>query len=123
FWPFLPRFCPRPGVAGALRSLWAKEPVIAASFGIAALALLSPLLSPYSKYSGMINQATPYAYPGTEPRKQPGTALKTAQNRGQNVPKIALKTAQNRAQNTPKIALKTARNSPENSPKSGPKCP
>ncbi|NWZ97337.1 NDUA3 dehydrogenase, partial [Nesospiza acunhae] len=26
-------------------------------------ALLSPLLSPYTKYSGMINQATPYTYP------------------------------------------------------------
>ncbi|XP_058678747.1 NADH dehydrogenase [ubiquinone] 1 alpha subcomplex subunit 3 [Ammospiza caudacuta] len=50
-------------MASALRSLWAKEPVVAVSCGIAALALLSPLLSPYSKYSGMINQATPYTYP------------------------------------------------------------
>ncbi|NXM93115.1 NDUA3 dehydrogenase, partial [Sylvia borin] len=54
-------FCP--GLGNALRTLWAKEPVIAASFGIAALALLSPLLSPYTKYSGMINRATPYTYP------------------------------------------------------------
>ncbi|NXH06838.1 NDUA3 dehydrogenase, partial [Loxia leucoptera] len=56
-----------PGVVGALRSLWAKEPVIATSLAIAALALVSPLLSPYSKYSGMINRATPYTYPGMEP--------------------------------------------------------
>ncbi|XP_030826324.1 NADH dehydrogenase [ubiquinone] 1 alpha subcomplex subunit 3 [Camarhynchus parvulus] len=54
-------------MASALRSLWAKEPVIAVSFGIAAVALLSPLLSPRTKYSGMINQATPYTYPGMEP--------------------------------------------------------
>ncbi|XP_068855031.1 NADH dehydrogenase [ubiquinone] 1 alpha subcomplex subunit 3 [Aphelocoma coerulescens] len=47
----------------ALRTLWAKEPVIAASFGIAVLALVSPLLSPFSKYSEMINRATPYTYP------------------------------------------------------------
>ncbi|NXY17179.1 NDUA3 dehydrogenase, partial [Atrichornis clamosus] len=51
------------GLGAALRTLWAKEPVIAASFGIAALALVSPLLSPLAKYSGMINQATPYTYP------------------------------------------------------------
>ncbi|XP_041282610.1 NADH dehydrogenase [ubiquinone] 1 alpha subcomplex subunit 3, partial [Onychostruthus taczanowskii] len=93
-----PRSCPHPGVAGALRSLWAKEPVIAASFGIAALALLSPLLSPYSKYSGMINQATPYAYPGTEPRKQPGISLKTARNSPENT--------LNWCQNVPKSTLK-----------------
>ncbi|NWI40452.1 NDUA3 dehydrogenase, partial [Picathartes gymnocephalus] len=52
-----------PGLGQALRTLWAKEPVIAASFAIGALALVSPLLSPYSKYSGMINRATPYTYP------------------------------------------------------------
>ncbi|XP_077645995.1 NADH dehydrogenase [ubiquinone] 1 alpha subcomplex subunit 3 [Lonchura striata] len=50
-------------LAAALRSFWAKEPVIAASVGIAALALVSPLLSPLTKYSEMINQATPYTYP------------------------------------------------------------
>ncbi|NXS38615.1 NDUA3 dehydrogenase, partial [Pomatostomus ruficeps] len=47
----------------ALRTLWAKEPVIVASCAIAALALVSPLLSPFTKYSGMINRATPCAYP------------------------------------------------------------
>ncbi|NWT63546.1 NDUA3 dehydrogenase, partial [Erythrocercus mccallii] len=50
-------------LGNALRTLWAKEPVIAASFAIAAVALVSPLLSPFTKYSGMINRATPYAYP------------------------------------------------------------
>ncbi|NXQ64858.1 NDUA3 dehydrogenase, partial [Anthoscopus minutus] len=52
-----------PGLGKALRTLWAKEPVIAASFAIGAVALLSPLLSPFAKYSGMINRATPYVYP------------------------------------------------------------
>ncbi|NXR70801.1 NDUA3 dehydrogenase, partial [Rhadina sibilatrix] len=51
------------GLGNALRTLWAKEPVIVASLGIAAVALLSPLLSPFTKYSGMINRATPYTYP------------------------------------------------------------
>ncbi|XP_005534535.1 PREDICTED: NADH dehydrogenase [ubiquinone] 1 alpha subcomplex subunit 3 [Pseudopodoces humilis] len=50
-------------VGNALRALWAKEPVITASLAIAAVALVSPLLSPYAKYSGMINRATPYTYP------------------------------------------------------------
>ncbi|NXI25676.1 NDUA3 dehydrogenase, partial [Sterrhoptilus dennistouni] len=52
-----------PGLGQTLRNLWAKEPVIVASFGIAAVALVSPFLSPYTKYSGMINRATPYTYP------------------------------------------------------------
>ncbi|GAB0202101.1 NADH dehydrogenase 1 alpha subcomplex subunit 3 [Grus japonensis] len=50
-------------IGAALKSFWAKEPVIAVSIGIAALALVSPLLSPYTRYSGMINRATPYTYP------------------------------------------------------------
>ncbi|NXV97736.1 NDUA3 dehydrogenase, partial [Calonectris borealis] len=50
-------------IGAALKTLWAKEPVIAVSLGIGALALVSPLLSPYTPYSGMINRATPYTYP------------------------------------------------------------
>ncbi|XP_071657267.1 NADH dehydrogenase [ubiquinone] 1 alpha subcomplex subunit 3 [Patagioenas fasciata] len=50
-------------IGSTLKTLWAKEPVIVVSVGIAALALVSPLISPYVKYSGMINGATPYTYP------------------------------------------------------------
>ncbi|XP_067170468.1 NADH dehydrogenase [ubiquinone] 1 alpha subcomplex subunit 3 [Apteryx mantelli] len=50
-------------IGAALKNLWAKEPVITVSIAIAAVAVLSPLLSPYAKYSGMINRATPYTYP------------------------------------------------------------
>ncbi|XP_061211044.1 NADH dehydrogenase [ubiquinone] 1 alpha subcomplex subunit 3 [Neopsephotus bourkii] len=50
-------------LGAALRNLWAKEPVITVSIGIAALAVVSPFISPYTKYSAMINQATPYSYP------------------------------------------------------------
>ncbi|XP_074164207.1 NADH dehydrogenase [ubiquinone] 1 alpha subcomplex subunit 3 isoform X2 [Sminthopsis crassicaudata] len=46
-----------------LKDIWAKEPVLAASFAIGTMALILPVLSPYTKYSGMINQATPYNYP------------------------------------------------------------
>ncbi|XP_036609195.1 NADH dehydrogenase [ubiquinone] 1 alpha subcomplex subunit 3-like [Trichosurus vulpecula] len=46
-----------------LKEAWAKEPVLTASFAISTLALLVPPLSPYTKYAGMINCATPYNYP------------------------------------------------------------
>ncbi|XP_036604264.1 NADH dehydrogenase [ubiquinone] 1 alpha subcomplex subunit 3-like [Trichosurus vulpecula] len=44
-----------------LKEAWAKEPVLTASFAIGTL--LMPPLSPYTKYAGMINRATPYNYP------------------------------------------------------------
>uniref|UniRef100_A0A8C5L5B1 NADH dehydrogenase [ubiquinone] 1 alpha subcomplex subunit 3 n=1 Tax=Jaculus jaculus TaxID=51337 RepID=A0A8C5L5B1_JACJA len=47
-----------------LKNTWGKEPVLVASFTIAGLAILLPIFSPYSKYAIMINQATPYNYPG-----------------------------------------------------------
>nr|XP_006120939.1 NADH dehydrogenase [ubiquinone] 1 alpha subcomplex subunit 3 [Pelodiscus sinensis] len=37
--------------------------VLTVSVAIGILALVVPLISPYSKYSGMINRATPYIYP------------------------------------------------------------
>ncbi|XP_043842202.1 NADH dehydrogenase [ubiquinone] 1 alpha subcomplex subunit 3-like [Dromiciops gliroides] len=43
-----------------LKEAWAKEPVLTVSFAISIMALL---LTPYTKYTGMINQATPYNYP------------------------------------------------------------
>ncbi|XP_074872152.1 NADH dehydrogenase [ubiquinone] 1 alpha subcomplex subunit 3 [Carettochelys insculpta] len=52
------------GKIGAfLKNAWAKEPVITVSCAIGIVATMLPLLSPYTKYSGMINQATPYVYP------------------------------------------------------------
>ncbi|XP_062033718.1 NADH dehydrogenase [ubiquinone] 1 alpha subcomplex subunit 3 [Lepus europaeus] len=50
-------------LATFLRNAWAKEPVLVVSFTIAGLAIILPSLSPYTKYSAMINQATPYNYP------------------------------------------------------------
>uniref|UniRef100_A0A8C4N364 NADH dehydrogenase [ubiquinone] 1 alpha subcomplex subunit 3 n=1 Tax=Equus asinus TaxID=9793 RepID=A0A8C4N364_EQUAS len=51
-------------LAAFLKNAWAKEPVLVASFTIAGLAIILPILSPYTKYSIMINKATPYTYPG-----------------------------------------------------------
>ncbi|XP_040852327.1 NADH dehydrogenase [ubiquinone] 1 alpha subcomplex subunit 3 isoform X1 [Ochotona curzoniae] len=51
------------GLAAFLRNAWAKEPVLVVSFAIAGLAVILPPLSPFTKYSTMINQATPYNYP------------------------------------------------------------
>ncbi|KAI5221866.1 NADH dehydrogenase [ubiquinone] 1 alpha subcomplex subunit 3 [Manis pentadactyla] len=50
-------------LAAFLKNTWAKEPVLVASFTIAGLAIILPLISPFTKYSVMINQATPYNYP------------------------------------------------------------
>ncbi|XP_006000683.1 NADH dehydrogenase [ubiquinone] 1 alpha subcomplex subunit 3 [Latimeria chalumnae] len=52
------------GKVGAfLKNAWAKEPLIVVSFGIGAMAIILPFVSPYTKYQGMINSATPYTYP------------------------------------------------------------
>nr|XP_012421067.1 PREDICTED: NADH dehydrogenase [ubiquinone] 1 alpha subcomplex subunit 3 [Odobenus rosmarus divergens] len=50
-------------LATFLKDAWAKEPVLVASFTIGGLALILPTLSPFTKYTTMINQATPYNYP------------------------------------------------------------
>ncbi|XP_057566901.1 NADH dehydrogenase [ubiquinone] 1 alpha subcomplex subunit 3 [Hippopotamus amphibius kiboko] len=50
-------------IVAFFKNVWAKEPVLVASFTIAGLALILPAISPYTKYSTMINQATPYNYP------------------------------------------------------------
>ncbi|XP_060979694.1 NADH dehydrogenase [ubiquinone] 1 alpha subcomplex subunit 3-like [Dama dama] len=50
-------------VAALLKNVWAKEPVLVASFAITGLAVILPTLSPYTKYSLMINWATLYNYP------------------------------------------------------------
>ncbi|XP_003465510.1 NADH dehydrogenase [ubiquinone] 1 alpha subcomplex subunit 3 [Cavia porcellus] len=50
-------------IAGFLKKAWAQEPVLFVSFTIGGLAIILPLISPYTKYASMINQATPYNYP------------------------------------------------------------
>ncbi|XP_033074112.1 NADH dehydrogenase [ubiquinone] 1 alpha subcomplex subunit 3-like [Trachypithecus francoisi] len=43
-----------------LKISWAREPVLVGSFIIWSLAVILPPLSPYTKYSTMINEAMPY---------------------------------------------------------------
>jgi NADH dehydrogenase (ubiquinone) 1 alpha subcomplex subunit 3 len=47
-------------VTAFLKDAWAKEPGPVVSFAIGGSALTMPVLSPYSKYSVMMNKATPY---------------------------------------------------------------
>uniref|UniRef100_A0A2K5XA96 NADH dehydrogenase [ubiquinone] 1 alpha subcomplex subunit 3 n=2 Tax=Cercopithecinae TaxID=9528 RepID=A0A2K5XA96_MANLE len=54
-----------------LKNAWDKEPVLVASFVIGGLAIIMPTFSPYVKYSIMINEATPYNYPGEGPGRDP----------------------------------------------------
>ncbi|XP_059196104.1 NADH dehydrogenase [ubiquinone] 1 alpha subcomplex subunit 3 [Centropristis striata] len=51
------------GIAAFLKNVWNKEPVIFASCAIGAIGVAIPFISPFTKYSGMINSATPYNYP------------------------------------------------------------
>ncbi|XP_042636697.1 NADH dehydrogenase [ubiquinone] 1 alpha subcomplex subunit 3-like [Orycteropus afer afer] len=46
-----------------LKNAWTKELVLVTSFTIMALAIILPPLRPYTKYTNMINKATPYSYP------------------------------------------------------------
>uniref|UniRef100_A0A8D0B5H5 NADH dehydrogenase [ubiquinone] 1 alpha subcomplex subunit 3 n=1 Tax=Salvator merianae TaxID=96440 RepID=A0A8D0B5H5_SALMN len=46
-----------------LKNVWAKEPVLCMSCAITAAAIVLPFISPYTKYSDMISEATPYMYP------------------------------------------------------------
>uniref|UniRef100_A0A8C4GGJ1 NADH dehydrogenase [ubiquinone] 1 alpha subcomplex subunit 3 n=1 Tax=Dicentrarchus labrax TaxID=13489 RepID=A0A8C4GGJ1_DICLA len=50
-------------LAALLTNAWNKEPVIVVSCGIGLLGIAVPFISPYTKYSGMINSAVPYTYP------------------------------------------------------------
>uniref|UniRef100_A0A8C8TM68 NADH dehydrogenase [ubiquinone] 1 alpha subcomplex subunit 3 n=1 Tax=Peromyscus maniculatus bairdii TaxID=230844 RepID=A0A8C8TM68_PERMB len=51
-------------ISAFLKNAWANQPVLVVSFSIWGLAIIMPIISPYTKYSGMINRATPYVYPG-----------------------------------------------------------
>ncbi|XP_043835459.1 NADH dehydrogenase [ubiquinone] 1 alpha subcomplex subunit 3-like [Dromiciops gliroides] len=65
--PQVQRYRKAASVAGRLgqflKEAWAKELLLTVSFAIGTMALFLPLLSLYTKYAGMINQATPYNYP------------------------------------------------------------
>ncbi|XP_052055774.1 NADH dehydrogenase [ubiquinone] 1 alpha subcomplex subunit 3-like [Apodemus sylvaticus] len=46
-----------------LKNAWVKEPVLVVSFSVWGLTIIMPMISPYIKYTGMINKATAYNYP------------------------------------------------------------
>ncbi|KAM7334420.1 NADH dehydrogenase [ubiquinone] 1 alpha subcomplex subunit 3-like [Alexandromys fortis] len=46
-----------------LKNAWSKELVLVVSFSVWSLAIIIPIISPYTKYASMINQATPYPVP------------------------------------------------------------
>ncbi|XP_074538866.1 NADH dehydrogenase [ubiquinone] 1 alpha subcomplex subunit 3 [Halichoeres trimaculatus] len=51
------------GIGAFLKNAWNKEPVILASCAIGLLGFVLPFVSPYTKYSSMLNAAVPYNYP------------------------------------------------------------
>ncbi|XP_071252681.1 NADH dehydrogenase [ubiquinone] 1 alpha subcomplex subunit 3 [Salvelinus alpinus] len=51
------------GIGAFLKNAWNKEPVVLAACAIGLLAVTVPLVSPLTKYSGMMNAAVPYNYP------------------------------------------------------------
>ncbi|XP_055760543.1 NADH dehydrogenase [ubiquinone] 1 alpha subcomplex subunit 3-like [Salvelinus fontinalis] len=51
------------GFGAFLKNAWNKEPVVLAACAIGLLAVTVPLVSPLTKYSGMMNAAVPYNYP------------------------------------------------------------
>ncbi|XP_069494120.1 NADH dehydrogenase [ubiquinone] 1 alpha subcomplex subunit 3 [Ambystoma mexicanum] len=50
-------------IGAFLKNAWAKEPVLTVSAVIGVCAVVFPILSPYTKYAAMTNDATPYTYP------------------------------------------------------------
>ncbi|XP_013868161.1 NADH dehydrogenase [ubiquinone] 1 alpha subcomplex subunit 3 [Austrofundulus limnaeus] len=50
-------------VVAFLKHFWDKEPLLAFACTVGAVAWTFPFISPYTKYTGMINAATPYTYP------------------------------------------------------------
>ncbi|XP_052023596.1 NADH dehydrogenase [ubiquinone] 1 alpha subcomplex subunit 3-like [Apodemus sylvaticus] len=50
-------------ISAFLKNACSNEPVLAVSFSVWGLAVIMPMISPYTKYSDMINKITPYNYP------------------------------------------------------------
>ncbi|XP_058036816.1 NADH dehydrogenase [ubiquinone] 1 alpha subcomplex subunit 3 isoform X1 [Ahaetulla prasina] len=46
-----------------VKTAWGKEPVIVSSVVIALVAVALPWVSPYSRYSALMNERMPYHYP------------------------------------------------------------
>ncbi|KAJ7329115.1 hypothetical protein JRQ81_015289 [Phrynocephalus forsythii] len=46
-----------------LKIAWGYQPVIVASIGISIISVMLPVVSPWTKYTIMINEAIPYTYP------------------------------------------------------------
>ncbi|KAM4579744.1 NADH dehydrogenase [ubiquinone] 1 alpha subcomplex subunit 3 [Odontesthes bonariensis] len=51
------------GFGAFLKNAWNKEPVIVASCGIGLVGIILPFISPFTKYTAMLNAAVPYCYP------------------------------------------------------------
>uniref|UniRef100_A0A3Q2Q4L0 NADH dehydrogenase [ubiquinone] 1 alpha subcomplex subunit 3 n=1 Tax=Fundulus heteroclitus TaxID=8078 RepID=A0A3Q2Q4L0_FUNHE len=52
------------GIGAFLRNAWNKEPVITVACGIGLVGMVLPFVSPYTKYTAMMNSIVPYTYPG-----------------------------------------------------------
>ncbi|KAF7227132.1 NADH dehydrogenase [ubiquinone] 1 alpha subcomplex subunit 3 [Nothobranchius furzeri] len=50
-------------IGAFLKNAWNKEPVILVSCGLGLVGLVLPFISPYTKYSKMLNSSVPYCYP------------------------------------------------------------
>ncbi|XP_062321911.1 NADH dehydrogenase [ubiquinone] 1 alpha subcomplex subunit 3 [Osmerus eperlanus] len=46
-----------------LKNAWNKEPVVLVSCALGLLAVVVPIISPFTKYSAMLNSAVPFNYP------------------------------------------------------------
>ncbi|XP_037532825.1 NADH dehydrogenase [ubiquinone] 1 alpha subcomplex subunit 3 [Nematolebias whitei] len=46
-----------------LKNVWDKQPILVVSGVIIFASVVVPFVSPYTKYTAMINQAMPYTYP------------------------------------------------------------
>ncbi|XP_070691290.1 NADH dehydrogenase [ubiquinone] 1 alpha subcomplex subunit 3 [Pempheris klunzingeri] len=51
------------GIGAFLKNAWNKEPVITVSCAIGLVGVILPVVSPLTKYTGMLNAAVPYNYP------------------------------------------------------------
>ncbi|XP_054433433.1 NADH dehydrogenase [ubiquinone] 1 alpha subcomplex subunit 3-like [Pteronotus mesoamericanus] len=50
-------------LAAFLKNVWVREPMLVMSITTKGLAIILSPFSPYTKYTTMINQVTPYIYP------------------------------------------------------------
>ncbi|XP_068426589.1 NADH dehydrogenase [ubiquinone] 1 alpha subcomplex subunit 3 [Clinocottus analis] len=74
-------------IAAFLKNAWNKEPVIVVSCAIALVGVALPLISPITKYTGMINSAVPYSYPVPvrDDGNMPDVPAHPAESKGKNL--------------------------------------